>query len=136
VTYIDSNKHRLPVAEALGAEVITETYPRKHGRHLITVDASANADGLHCALRSTAGDGVCTSVGIYYTEVPLPLFEMYSTNVTFITGRVSARPPMPIILDLIANGSLRPELVTTNVVKWSEAVDALLEPFTKLVMVP
>ena len=136
VTYIDSNDTRLAIADSLGASVLTETYPRKQGRHLITVDASADAHGLACALRSTAGDGVCTSVGIYYADTPLPLFEMYSTNVTFITGRVSARPPMPAILDMIASGRLHPELVTTSVVKWSEAADALLEPFTKLVMVP
>ncbi len=136
VTYVDSNVDRLSLAASLGADVVDEAYPRRQGRHLITVDASASPDGLACAIRSTAGGGVCTSVGIYYGDVPLPLLEMYTNTITFVTGRVSARPAMPRILDLVASGSLKPELVTTSVVNWTEAAHALNEPFTKLVMVP
>jgi threonine dehydrogenase-like Zn-dependent dehydrogenase len=137
VTYVDADEHRGAIARSLGASVIVaETYPRKVGSHLITVHASADPEGLYCALRSTAGDGVCTSVGIFNPETPMPLFEMYSRNVTFIIGRVSARPAMPRLLGLIASGALRPQLVTTRVVKGDEAPEALLEPFTKLIFVP
>ena len=67
----------------------------------MTVDASADPEGLALALRSTAPDGICTSTAIA----------------------------------LAASGALHPELVTTSVVGWSDAADALLEKgWTKLVI--
>jgi threonine dehydrogenase-like Zn-dependent dehydrogenase len=135
VHYIDNSETRLAIAHDLGATVIEGPPPRKHGRHPVTVDASASVEGLQCAIRSTAGDGVCTSVGIYYVpEVGLPLLEMYTNNITFITGRVSARPAIPRVLELVATAGLHPERVTTSVVAWDEAVSALTQPFTKLVL--
>jgi len=137
VHYIDSEPHRLTIAKELGADVLEGRPPRRHGLHPITVDTSSSVDGLHCAIRSTAGDGICTSVGIYYQpEVGLPLLEMYTHNITFVTGRPSARPAIPHILQLVADGRLHPERITTSVVGWGDAVDALGEPLTKLVMVP
>jgi hypothetical protein len=42
---------------------------------------------------------------------------------------------MPHVLDLCASGALHPELVTTSVVQWTDAADALLERgWTKLVI--
>lgn len=137
VHYVDTDPKRLEIAVSLGAQVLDGTPPKRHGRHLITVDASASVEGLLCAIRSTAGDGICTSVGIYYqNDVALPLLEMYTNNITFSTGRVSARGAIPSILDLVAAGRLSPEVVTTKVVGWDDAAEALNEPFTKLVMVP
>jgi alcohol dehydrogenase len=88
------------------------------------------------ALRSTAPDGTCTSTGIYFGEQPaLPLLEMYTKGITFRTGRVHARAAMPGVLALAAQGALHPELVTTRVVPWADAPDALLERgWTKLVI--
>jgi hypothetical protein len=41
---------------------------------------------------------------------------------------------MPHVLELAASGALRPELVTTSVVGWADAADALAERgWTKLV---
>jgi alcohol dehydrogenase len=40
---------------------------------------------------------------------------------------------MPAILDLVAAGRLRPQLVTSATVAWDDAPQALLEPATKLV---
>lgn len=137
VHYIDAEPHRAALARELGAEVVEGPPPNRHGRHLVTVDASAAKDGLHCAIASTAGEGICTSVGIYWGgEVGLPLFQMYSNNITFVTGRVSSRAVIPRVLDLVVSGRLHPERVTTAVVGWSKALDALARPFTKLVMVP
>jgi hypothetical protein len=44
-----------------------------------------------------------------------------------------ARPVIPAILDLVAAGRLRPQLVTSATVAWDEAPQALLEPATKYV---
>lgn len=136
VTYLDTNPRRLKIAEELGAKVVEGAPPQRHGRHAITVDASGQAPGLACALRSTEPSGVCTSVGIYYADTAIPLLEMYTYGITFITGRVDARPAIPRVLHLVTSGRLQPEKVTTQVVSWDEAPAALLEPVDKLVMVP
>jgi alcohol dehydrogenase len=77
VDYIDTDRRRLDLAAALGAMVLEGPPPRKHGRYPITVDASGQEAGLACALRSTEPDGICTSIGIYFSETtPVPLLEM------------------------------------------------------------
>jgi len=127
VLYVDADAGRRGTAESLGAETLADA-PKRLGPFPITVDASADADGLRLALRSTAPDGVCTSTAIYFGEQPaLPLLEMYTKCVTFVTGRVHAREAMPKVLDLAAAGALEPERVTTSVVPWDDAPAALLE---------
>ena len=91
--------------------------------------------GLHAALRSTEPGGVCTSIGIYYEALtPVPLLEMYTTGVTLITGRAMARAAMPAVLERIAAGDLHPERVTSNVVAWEQAAEAVGEAQTKLII--
>src|SRR5580704_13698002 len=135
VLYVDADASRREIAAKLGAQTLAET-PKRVGPYAITVDASADPDGLALALRSTAPDGICTSTAIYFAEPPsLPLLEMYTKGITFKTGRANARPAMPHVLELAASGALRPELVTTSVVEWDQAADALLElSWTKLVI--
>jgi len=134
VLYVDSDQARRTSAEALGAETLAQA-PKRLGPFPVTVDASADPEGLALALRSTAPDGVCTSTAIYFAEQPaLPLLEMYTKGITFRTGRANARPAMGHVLELAASGALRPELVTTAVHAWADAPAALLEGgWTKLV---
>jgi alcohol dehydrogenase len=134
VLYVDPDEARRGTAAALGAEVLAQ-FPRRLGPYPITVDAGGDVDGLAFALRSTAPDGLCTSSAIYFGEEPrLPLLEMYTKGITFNTGRGHVREAMPKVLELVAAGTLHPELVTSCVVPWSEAAEALLEPgWTKLV---
>jgi threonine dehydrogenase-like Zn-dependent dehydrogenase len=127
VTYVDGDERRRRIAAGFGAEALDRTNERP-GRFPITVDASNDAEQLMIALRSTEPDGVCTSTGIYFGEQPaLPLLEMYMKCVTFITGRVHARPVIPRVLELAAGGRLHPEQVTTRVVDWDDAAAALAE---------
>jgi alcohol dehydrogenase len=123
------------LAGELGANVIGDEFPDRVGSYPITVDASGREAGLACALRSTAPDGACTSVGIYATPTtPIPLFEMYTKGITFLTGRVHAREAMPEALELIADGRLDPEPVTRRTVDWDDAAEALAEHPEKLVI--
>ena len=93
MVYADTDDGRLERAAALGAETVAvrrrgrrAAGRRKLGRFPITVDASGNHDGLHAALRSTAADGTCTSVAIYFEPTtPLPLLEMYTRGCTLHT---------------------------------------------------
>ena len=137
VVFADSDAGRLERAAALGAETIEvgADWPAKLGRFPITVDASGEHAGLHAALRSTAPDGVCTSVAIYFEQTtPLPLLEMYTRGCTLHTSRVHARAVIPDVLALITAGRLDPALVTSAVVGFDDAVAALAEPPTKLVL--
>jgi alcohol dehydrogenase len=122
-------------AERLGANLLETEFPERLGPYPITVDASFSHAGLACALRSTAPDGVCTSIGIYYepmTEVPL--LEMYTKGIRFETGRPHARPSMPRILDLVREGSFHPELVTRETATWDDAAEAITNHTGKLVI--
>jgi len=134
VDYADDDVERLGLAATLGARAIEGPLPPRLGRYPITVDASGRADGLACALRSTARDGVCTSVGIYFEDTPVPLFDMYNAGITFRTGRVHSRGVLPHVLALVSGGRLHPERITSRVVAWDDAPEALADPPTKLVI--
>jgi alcohol dehydrogenase len=71
---------------------------------------------------------------IYEPESALPLLEMYTRGVHFHIGRAMARADMPSVLELAASGRLRPERVTSRVAGWDEALEAIQEPQTKLVI--
>ncbi len=137
VYYLDTDQRALALAAQLGAqasEVRKGSFPRRLGPFAITVDASMNADGLGCALRSTAPDGICTSTGIYLKDTSVPLFDMYVNGISFRTGRGHARTAIPALLELVAAGRLHPELVTSRVADWDAAAEALSDPPRKLVL--
>jgi len=145
VVYADSEPARLERAAALGAEPLevpvgddgAPAWPAKLGRFPVTVDASGDHAGLHAAIRSTAANGTCTSVAIYFeAQTPLPLLEMYTRGCTLHAGRVHARDLIPDVLALISDGRLDPALVTSAVVGFDDAPEALADPPTKLVLVP
>jgi hypothetical protein len=64
----------------------------------------------------------------------MPLLEMYTTGVRFVTGRVAARPLIPEILELTAAGEIHPERVTSTVAAWEQAPEAVLAEERKLVI--
>jgi threonine dehydrogenase-like Zn-dependent dehydrogenase len=135
VVYVDEDETRLRLAAELGAETVEGPPPQRLGPFPITVNASTTHEGLHCALRSTEPGGICTSVSIIpEAQTPVPLFEMYTNGIEFHTGRVMARPIIPRLLELAAAGTLRPERVTSKVVPWEQAADAVSEPETKLIV--
>lgn len=134
VVYVDSDAGRRETAASFGAES-RERSEKRPGRFSITVDASGDVEQLVLALRSTEPDGICTSTAMYFEEQPaMPLLEMYMKCVTFVTGRVHARPAIPHVLQLAAGSKLQPERVTSREVAWDDAAAALLErDWTKLV---
>jgi alcohol dehydrogenase len=136
VDYVDIDLARLEVAQKLGANPleVKGAYPRKFGAYPITVDSSANPEGLASALRSTEPGGNCTSTGIYFKPVALPLLEMYTIGMNFTTSQLSARTVIPKILELVQAGRLHPELITSDTASWNEAGEALLSYRTKLVI--
>jgi alcohol dehydrogenase len=122
------------LAAKLGANVLDEDFPDRAGFYPITVDASADPDGIACVLRSTDRDGYSTSIGIYFEPTPLPLLDMFTQGVTFVTGRPHVRPIMPDVLELIRQGRFDPEPMTAQKVAWNDAAEALSELRAKTVV--
>lgn len=133
IDYIDQSSDRLAFAEKLGANAIEGPPPRKAGRYPITVDASADPEGLLCAIRSTEPGGVCTSIGIYPGDLPMPLLEMYSRGITFITGRPNAVADLPAVIDLVSTRKIEPDVITTYA-DWDDAPEVIFGSYVKLVL--
>jgi len=139
VDYADTDSARLELARSLGANPIQiGEWPRGLGQYPVTANGSPKREALHCAIRSTEPGGVCTNVFPFYTEPEpqIPLFEMFVNGITFLTSRPHVRPIIPEVLDLVRAQRIHPERVTGSVVSWDEAMEALLGPTQKLVMIP
>jgi threonine dehydrogenase-like Zn-dependent dehydrogenase len=135
VAYLDPDPTRTAIAESLGARSIGRTYRRGDRAYAITVDASANPEGLAAAVLSTEPGGVCTSVGIYFaTRTPFPLLPAFMNGITFHTSRVSSRAVLPDVLRAIGDGTLMPTRVTTTVAPWDDAGTAFLDPAAKVIV--
>ncbi|HSS04612.1 MAG TPA: alcohol dehydrogenase catalytic domain-containing protein [Solirubrobacterales bacterium] len=135
VDFAGGNSYLRGRAEELGANLLEADFPKRYGPYPITVDASADPDGLACALRSTEPDGICTSIGIYFSEsTPVPLLEMYTKGIRFHTGRCHARPAMEPLMDLVRAGDFKPQRVTAETAAWDDAPEAIAAHRSKLVI--
>lgn len=110
-------------------------WPRRFDRAAITVENTATAEGLDCAIQSTDDYGHCTSVAIHFQPAALPLLQMYTMGITFHAARADSCKHLPAVLDIVASGRLAPPDVPTTVVAWGEAVTTWLSPATTLVLV-
>jgi len=133
VVYVDASSRNGAIAARLGARVVAEAPAAglRAGRFPITVDATSRPDGLRFCLASTDAGGTCTSVGVYFADVPMPLLDMYTRGVHFVTGRTDARRDLPAALAL-AGFDLA--AVVSTVVDWDDAAAAWVEPAPKLVV--
>ncbi|MCQ8186403.1 zinc-dependent alcohol dehydrogenase [Parvularcula maris] len=147
VVYADSDPGRLEIAEALGAEAMQLTQDTLKayatdqktlsGGFDITVDGCGMAAFLPDLIAATARAGVCVSTaGIVYrgNSVPMDVYSMYRKSMSFHTGWVHTHAFIEEPLDLIASGEFDPSPVTTKIVPWADAAEALAEPFTKLII--
>jgi alcohol dehydrogenase len=112
-------------AEQLGFEALTPRQLRGAGTAPLVVDVSVSARGAATALTHTAPDGVCSSAGGLHARARLPAALLYARNVTYVVGRSHARTAIPRVLELMADGALRPELVTSTVASLDDAPRAL-----------
>lgn len=113
-------------AEALGLRALPPEEIRHHGLAPLVVDVSANVGGLRLAIEMTAPDGLCTSSGALHARARLPTGLMFGRNITLTVARAHARSLIPHVLELITNGQLHPEQVTTATADFSDAPAALL----------
>ncbi|MFM9852844.1 MAG: alcohol dehydrogenase catalytic domain-containing protein [Sphingomonadaceae bacterium] len=140
VLYLDDNDINRTRAAAMGAEVAPLALGdgrQADDQFEIVVEAAGSAPALAFAVRSTAANGVLTSVSMHFdATTPVPLTQAYYKGLTFHTGRVQSRPLLPAILGCIACGTLHPEHVTHRMAPFAEAGDAMTDPGPKLVFVP
>jgi threonine dehydrogenase-like Zn-dependent dehydrogenase len=138
VDYLDTDRHRLEVAERLGARALEGPLPDAVGEYDLAVDGTLlEPNGLACALSSLRPHGVCVGVTIYPPgqDPCVPYFLMYGRGVQFVTGRVNARVLMPEVLDLVQAGRIDPLTVTDCVIPFENVLEAFAEPTLKPVFV-
>lgn len=127
VELVDARGEVRALAEKLGLRAHTPAEMRGIEPAPLVVDVTAKPDGLAACLERTAPDGICTSAGGLHAAGRLPLLRAYIRNVTLHIGRSHARALMPQVLDLIANGRLSPQEVTTQTAPLDDAPAALRE---------
>jgi alcohol dehydrogenase len=140
VVYVDDDAARLELAAAAGAEVVNAKDQwdslKLAERFPIVVDANVLDPGRNFALRSVEPCGVCTSVsGGASSRSNLPLQSMYLKGVRYEIGRVHACATARPVLDLVSSGALDPARIINRVVPFSEAVEGMILPVTKVVFV-
>ena len=140
VVYVDDDAARLELAAAAGAEVVNAKDQwdslKLAERFPSVVDANVLDPGRNFALRSVEPCGVCTSVsGGASSRSNLPLQSMYLKGVRYEIGRVHACATARPVLDLVSSGALDPARIINKVVPFSEAVEGMILPVTKVVFV-
>jgi len=66
--------------------------------------------------------------------VPMDVYSMYRKSMAFHTGWVHTQSIIEQPLALIASGRFDPSPITTTVASWDNAIDALVQPFTKVIV--
>jgi alcohol dehydrogenase len=140
VVYVDDDAARLELAAAAGAEVINAKDQwdslKLAERFPIVVDANVLDAGRNFALRSVEPCGVCTSVsGGAGSDSNLPLQSMYLKGVRYEIGRVHACATARPVLELVSSGAFDPARIINKVVPFSEAVEGMILPVTKVVFI-
>jgi alcohol dehydrogenase len=121
---------RPPVRYHAGRLGLLPLHPGELHRHLpapLVVDGSAHPRGLRLALSKTAPDGVCSSAGTLHVRASLPVGLMYGRNMALHFARSHARTHIPQVLQLMSEGRLHPEAVTTTVASLEDAPGVLHE---------
>jgi threonine dehydrogenase-like Zn-dependent dehydrogenase len=122
-------------AGALGIDVDhVDRWPARFPNHPITVDCTSDPDGLRAVVASTEAGGRCTSVGMQFTDVALPLWSMYMKGITLHTSRTQGAARQRQVLAAMAAGEIDPLVVEPQVVAWDDAPDALLGDALKSVV--
>jgi threonine dehydrogenase-like Zn-dependent dehydrogenase len=136
VTVAGAEDEILALAERFGATPLRTDFGDRAGRWPIVVDCGQRVEGLHWAIRATEPEGSLHSVSYYAAEpmVPMPLGRLYTLGIDFRIGRAHSAALLAEVIDLVAEGRLHPEQVTTSVIGWEDAPDLYTVDTVKLVV--
>ena len=135
VTYVDTSEQRLARAEAFGASSRPwKTGMRSRDRYDLIIHAAGEPDSLRFCLEAAAPEAICENLAIFFEPVELPLFNMHLSGVHLHSGFFHARPFMPEVLDALADRTIDPRLVETEVVPFDDAPTALVDPTYKPIL--
>ena len=135
VDYVDTDRRRLEIAGRLGANPIERPPPRRLGSYAVTVDASMSAEALRCAIRSTEPEGQCSSIGCHFSDVEVPMMDMYVRGIHFYTGRGQGRPNIEKAIAYLSAKRFDVSLVTSEVAAFDDAPQVLASAPMKAVLV-
>jgi alcohol dehydrogenase len=127
VVVVDARPNVRAHAERLGLAALHPREQRRRPPAPLVIDVTVT--NLQVALANTAPDGVCSSAGGFHRRARVPILQMYVRNVTLHVGRTHARALIPKVLELMRDGRLQPQNVTTTVASLDDAPDALREHF-------
>ena len=134
VDFVDASEARREAARTLGACVHAEILPEFDMRFPIVIGVARELEMLAAAIRCLAPGGHLSNAAMFFTDTPLPLWEMYKRDVTFSMATASVSPHLPKVLDLLRCGHIHPERVMSTR-RWEDATKALLEPHIEPVIV-
>lgn len=135
VVFVDADEQRRDRAASLGADVYSSTSDLPPGSVFpVVVGASPGPRALKDAVRHVAPGGHMSNLAMVFGDAPLPLWDMYQTDMTFSTGFVSVTPHLDAVLGLLESGRIHPERVFSEH-PWDDAPSVLLEPIPKPVLV-
>ncbi len=134
VDYVDQSASTRAIAQSLGATVHDAFGSSFDLRFQVVICASGVLDDFQRLFKALAPGGHYSMLSIFFGDQPVPMWEMYTREITFSTGRPSTRAFIPAVLELCRCGKLHPERVVSKVIPWDEAPDQLVEPSLKPVV--
>lgn len=127
ITLLDARPNVREKAEQLGFMAVEYKQRCTLRAAPLVADISGSTAGLRTALKLTARDGICSSAGGLHNSARLPTGLLYAHNVTLHIARAHARTVIPHVLELMASGRLRPEVITSQMGKLDDAPQILHE---------
>jgi threonine dehydrogenase-like Zn-dependent dehydrogenase len=100
----------------------------------LVVDCTADQPGFQWSIRATEPEGTLQCMGNMETAVPVDLLRLYTLGIELHLGRAHSAALLPEVVTFVADGRLRPEAVTTDVVDWEDAPKRYLDPAVKLIV--
>ena len=134
VDYVDADERRRSEAAKAGARV-HEVVPADAVRQYpVVIGASREATDLAAAIRAVAPGGHLSNVAMFFGDTPLPLWDLYTRDLSFAMGLPSVGPKIPAVLEMARCGHIHPERIMSSHA-WVDAPRVMLEPHIKPVMV-
>ena len=83
----------------------------------------------------TMDDALVRPIAVAACDGDVAMLHMWTRGVRFHTGPSNARAHLPEVLELVQTGRIHPELITSEVVPWDDAAEALAHPSLKPLVV-